>query len=106
MSITPEEKKYLVEQIENLTSPRPLFYLKFCSCEKFAQDMCNGDFMETQQSILGEEKLKLANVDRVTDSICCYPYKLKILRLLTANGIWFLLPPRAYLRHSLKVVSW
>lgn len=43
MSITPEEKKYLVEQIENLTSPRPLFYLKFCSCEKFAQDVCNGD---------------------------------------------------------------
>lgn len=43
MSITPEEKKYLVEQIENLTSPRPLFYLKFCSCEKFAEDVCNGD---------------------------------------------------------------
>ena len=43
MSITPEEKKYLVEQIENLTSPRPLFYLKFCSCEEFAKDVCNGD---------------------------------------------------------------
>lgn len=43
MGITPEEKKYLVEQIENLTSPRPLFYLKFCSCEKFAEDVCNGN---------------------------------------------------------------
>lgn len=43
MSITPEEKKYLVEQIENLTSPRPLFYLKFCSCENFAEDVCNGN---------------------------------------------------------------
>lgn len=43
MSITQEEKKYIVEQIENLTSPRPLFYLKFCSCEKYAQDVCNGD---------------------------------------------------------------
>lgn len=43
MSISPEEKKYLIEQIESLTSQRPLFYLKFCSSEKFAQDVCNGD---------------------------------------------------------------
>lgn len=44
MSMTPEVKKYIVEQIESVTSPRPLFYMKFCSCEKFAQDVCNGDF--------------------------------------------------------------
>lgn len=43
MDITPAEKKLIVEQIENLTSSRPLFYLKFCSCEDFAKDVCNGD---------------------------------------------------------------
>ena len=26
-----------------MTTPRPLFYLQFCSYEKFAQDVCNGD---------------------------------------------------------------
>lgn len=43
MSISQEEKNFLIEQIENLTSSRPLFYLKFCKCEKYAQDIYNGD---------------------------------------------------------------
>jgi len=43
MSVSQEEKKYLIEQLVSLTSSRPLFYLKFCSCEEFAKDVCNGD---------------------------------------------------------------
>lgn len=42
MSISAEERNYLVEQVESLTGKRPLFYLKFCSCKEFAQDVCNG----------------------------------------------------------------
>ena len=42
MSITQEEKKYIVEQIEGLMGTRPMFYLKFCSCEQFAKDICDG----------------------------------------------------------------
>lgn len=43
MEITKENKEYLIEQIEDLCGKRPLFYLKFCSCEKFAKDVCSGD---------------------------------------------------------------
>jgi len=43
MNITQEAKKYLVKQIESLTSPHPFFYLKFCSCESFAKDVCDGN---------------------------------------------------------------
>lgn len=42
MAISKEEQEYLVEQIESLTSKRPLFYLKFCSQKKYAEDVCNG----------------------------------------------------------------
>lgn len=42
MAISKEEQEYLVEQLESLTSKRPLFYLKFCSQEKYAEDICNG----------------------------------------------------------------
>ena len=58
MSITQEEKEYLVEQIESLTSPRPLFYLKFCSCGKFAQDVCNGDLYGNTPEYFRQREIK------------------------------------------------
>lgn len=42
MAISKEKQEYFVEQIEALTGKRPLFYLKFCSQEKYAEDVCNG----------------------------------------------------------------
>lgn len=43
MEITIDEKNHLVEQIENSIGQRPVFYLKFCSCQKFAEDVCCGN---------------------------------------------------------------
>lgn len=43
MSNAPEEKAFLVEGIAKLLGTRPLYYLKFCSCENFAEDVCNGN---------------------------------------------------------------
>lgn len=40
---TSIDKEDLISQLENLIGTRPLFYLKFCSKEKFAKDVCNGD---------------------------------------------------------------
>lgn len=44
-----EKQKYmredidsLISQIEDLTGPRPLFYLKFCKERKYAEDVVKG----------------------------------------------------------------
>ena len=43
IAISEEDRSKLVEQLESLAGRRPLFYLKFCSCEKFANDVCAGN---------------------------------------------------------------
>lgn len=42
MEISDRDKEHLVSELEKLTGTRPLFYLKFCSEEKFATDICEG----------------------------------------------------------------
>lgn len=42
MEISDKDKEHLVSELEKLTGTRPLFYLKFCSEEKFATDICEG----------------------------------------------------------------
>lgn len=42
MEILDRDKEHLVSELEKLTGTRPLFYLKFCSKEKFATDICEG----------------------------------------------------------------
>lgn len=61
MKVSKKEKENLIAQIENLCGDRPLFYLKFCSCEQFANDVCNGDlyantpiYFREQEKITGE----------------------------------------------------
>ena len=41
--ISQEEKNMIVTQIEKLMGSNPFVYLKFCSQEKFAQDVVKGD---------------------------------------------------------------
>ena len=43
MNITAEDKDHLIEQIEKLVGKRPVFYLKFCSRENYANDICEGN---------------------------------------------------------------
>lgn len=44
MIITEEDRVHLIEELEKLTGKRPLFYLKFCSMKKYAEDVCAGKF--------------------------------------------------------------
>lgn len=43
MNLSDEDKAYLASEINAQMNNRPLFYMKFCSEEKFAQDVCNGN---------------------------------------------------------------
>ncbi len=42
MKYTKAEQDHLISELEKLTGDKPLFYLKFCSEKKFAEDVCNG----------------------------------------------------------------
>lgn len=42
MDISEKDKEYLISELEKLTGTRPLFYLKFCSEKKYAEDVCAG----------------------------------------------------------------
>lgn len=52
------EKENIISQLENLIGTRPLFYLKFCSQEKYAQDVCNGDLYGNTAEYFRKEELE------------------------------------------------
>lgn len=56
MKPTPDEKNHLVTQIEGLCGTRPMFYLKFCSCEQFASDICNGNLYANTPEYFREQE--------------------------------------------------
>ena len=58
IEISEEDRLQLVEQLEALTGKRPLFYLKFCSCEKFANDVCAGNLYATTPKYFREQETK------------------------------------------------
>ena len=58
MIITEEDRLQLVEQLEALTGIRPLFYLKFCKCEKFANDVCFGNLYANTPKYFREQEIK------------------------------------------------
>ena len=58
MAITMKEQEYLIEQIEKLCGKRPLFYLKFCSCEKYANDVCDGLLYANTPAYFREQEFK------------------------------------------------
>lgn len=58
MSISEDEKMYLVEQLENSRNRRPFFYLKFCSSEKFAQDVCDGNLYANTPEFFRQKEIQ------------------------------------------------
>ena len=58
MGISKDEKDYLIDQIEKLCGKRPLFYLKFCSCEQFAKDVCSGKLYANTPAYFREQELR------------------------------------------------
>ena len=39
-----EDRLQLIEQLKKHIGDRPLFYLKFCSCKEYANDICRGAY--------------------------------------------------------------
>ena len=58
MNISEEDRHELIEQLEALTGKRPLFYLKFCACEKFAKDVCAGNLYANTPQYFREQEIK------------------------------------------------
>lgn len=58
IEISEEDRLQLVEQLEALTGKRPLFDLKFCACEKFANDVCAGNLYANTPKYFREQEIK------------------------------------------------
>mgnify|MGYP004511124391 FL=1 len=58
MALTKEEKDFLIEEITKHTGPKPLFYLKFCSCEKFANDVCEGNLYSNTAEFFRQKEIE------------------------------------------------
>lgn len=57
MIITEEDRVHLIEELEKLTGKRPLFYLKFCSMKKYAEDVCAGKLFSNTPKHFREQEL-------------------------------------------------
>lgn len=58
MEISKEEKDFLVNEINNQTNGRPLFYLKFCRNEQFAQNICDGNLYGNTAEYFRQQEIK------------------------------------------------
>ena len=58
MEISDRDKEHLVSELEKLTGTRPLFYLKFCSEEKFATDICDGKLYANTPKYFREKEIE------------------------------------------------
>lgn len=58
MEISDRDKEHLVSELEKLTGTRPLFYLKFCSEEKFATDICEGKLYANTPKYFREKEIE------------------------------------------------
>ena len=56
--LTQENKEYLIAQIEKYIGVRPFFYLKFCSKEKYAQDVCEGRFFANTADFFRKQEIE------------------------------------------------
>ena len=58
MGISKEEKDFIINEINKLTNGKPLFYLKFCSTEQFAQDTCDGNLYGNTAEYFRQQEIK------------------------------------------------
>lgn len=57
MIITEKDREHLMKELEKLTGKRPLFHLKFCSMEKYAEDVCDGKLFSNTPKHFREQEL-------------------------------------------------
>lgn len=53
-----EEMKDIAAQIEELSSTRPIFYMKFCSTQERAESVINGDFYVNTPEFFRQQEMK------------------------------------------------
>ena len=58
MGISKEEKDFIINEINKLTNGKHLFYLKFCSTEQFAQDICDGNLYGNTAEYFRQQEIK------------------------------------------------
>lgn len=58
MELTSRDKDHLINEINNQTNNRPLFYMKFCGEEKFAQDVCDGNLFANTAEYFRQQDIK------------------------------------------------
>lgn len=58
MKISDSDKTHIIAELEKLTGTRPLFYLKFCSEERFATDICNGKLYANTPKYFREREIE------------------------------------------------
>lgn len=58
MGYTEEERLLLVAELKKLSGPKPMFYLKFCGEERFAQDVCDGNLYSNTPEYFRKQELK------------------------------------------------
>ncbi len=56
MKISEEDRKHIVSELEKLLGTKPIFYLKFCANEKFAQDVCSGNLFANTAKYFREQE--------------------------------------------------
>lgn len=58
MNISKEERDFIVSELNKQTNGHPLFYLKFCKEEKFAQDVCDGNLYGNTAEYFRQQEIK------------------------------------------------
>lgn len=58
MENTEKERLHIVEKLKKMSGPKPMFYLKFCGKECFAQDVCNGKLYSNTPKYFREKEIK------------------------------------------------
>lgn len=53
-----KDRLQLIEQLKKHIGDRPLFYLKFCSCEKYANDVCMGNLYANTPKYFRQQEIE------------------------------------------------
>ena len=105
-SLTQEEKDYLIGQLEELMGTRPFFYLKFCGEEKFAQDVCNGDFYGNTAEYFRKKEIESAERGQGDQFELILPLKTEKVSMFDyETGTWSLYLKAGMQNFSIKTMT-
>lgn len=98
MGITTEEKTYLIEQIDAHCGKAPLFYLKFCSKEKYADDICEGKLYANTPKVFRDKEIESGERGQGDQFELISQIKTERVFLQTDDGEVLLVAPKGTFR--------